>query len=167
MTRGSGAPGAGTAQKRVPFPASMGGPRYEQTPASASRLVALSHDLVGALDLEGRLVWANPAWEVVLGRDPAQLRFSWTGPTIVGADERDLRRRAHVRLDYNGQSDEVDDWIANMRSNGMLVGTVEQVADQIAALEQVGCSRWYFQFVPIDDHGMLELIANQLAPRLA
>jgi F420-dependent oxidoreductase-like protein len=102
-----------------------------------------------------------------IGRDPAQLRFSWTGPTIVGADERDLRRRAHVRLDYNGQSDEVDDWIANMRSNGMLVGTVEQVADQIAALEQVGCSRWYFQFVPIDDHGMLELIANQLAPRLA
>jgi PAS domain S-box-containing protein len=51
----------------------MGAPKYQQTPASAGRLFALSHDLMGALDLEGRLVWANPAWEVVLGRDPAEL----------------------------------------------------------------------------------------------
>ena len=51
----------------------MSGPRYQQTAASASRLVALSHDLVGALDHEGRLVWANPAWEAVLGLDPAEL----------------------------------------------------------------------------------------------
>ena len=51
----------------------MGRPRYQQTPASAGRLFALSHDLMGALDLDGRLVWTNPAWEVVLGRDPAEL----------------------------------------------------------------------------------------------
>ena len=51
----------------------MGRPRYPQTPASAGRLFALSHHLMGALDLEGRIVWANPAWEVVLGRDPAAL----------------------------------------------------------------------------------------------
>jgi len=51
----------------------MGRPRYQQTPASAGRLFALSHDLMGALDLDGRLVWANPAWEVVVGRDPAAL----------------------------------------------------------------------------------------------
>ena len=49
----------------------MGGPRHEQAPASANRLVTLSHDLVGALDFEGRLVWANPAWEVVLPGDGA------------------------------------------------------------------------------------------------
>jgi PAS domain S-box-containing protein len=49
------------------------GPSYEQTPASASRLFALSHDLMGALDLEGRLVWTNPAWERVLGRSSDEL----------------------------------------------------------------------------------------------
>jgi PAS domain S-box-containing protein len=54
----------------------MSGPRYQQTPASAGRLFALSHDLMGALDLQGRLVWANPAWELVLGRDPAELAGS-------------------------------------------------------------------------------------------
>jgi alkanesulfonate monooxygenase SsuD/methylene tetrahydromethanopterin reductase-like flavin-dependent oxidoreductase (luciferase family) len=102
-----------------------------------------------------------------IGRDPADLRYTWTGPTIVGSDERDLRRRAHRRLDYSGQSDAVDDWITSMRSAGKLIGTVDQVAEQVAALERVGCSRWYFQFIPIDDDGMLELIASELAPRLA
>jgi PAS domain S-box-containing protein len=51
----------------------MGGSRYQQTPASAGRLVALSHDLMGAIDLEGRLVWVNPAWNVLLGYEPESL----------------------------------------------------------------------------------------------
>src|SRR5215210_6841876 len=51
----------------------MGARRYQQTPASAGRLFALSHDLMGALDLEGRLVWTNPAWEHLLGRPSAEL----------------------------------------------------------------------------------------------
>jgi PAS domain S-box-containing protein len=47
----------------------MSRPRYQQTAASASRLVALSHDLMGAIDREGRLVWVNPAWTVLLGHE--------------------------------------------------------------------------------------------------
>jgi len=68
----------------------MGGPRHEQAPASANRLVTLSHDLVGALDVEGRLVWVNPAWEVVLGHDPAQL----TGASYLDLVHPDDRGRA-------------------------------------------------------------------------
>ncbi len=68
----------------------MGAPKYQQTPASAGRLFALSHDLMGALDLEGRLVWANPAWEVVLGRDPAEL----TGTSYLDLLHPDDRERA-------------------------------------------------------------------------
>jgi PAS domain S-box-containing protein len=68
----------------------MGGPRYQQTPASAARLFALTHDLMGALDLEGRLVWANPAWELVLGRDPAEL----TGSSYLELLHPDDRTRA-------------------------------------------------------------------------
>ena len=102
-----------------------------------------------------------------IGRDPAELRFSWAGPTIVGTDERDVRRRSQRRLDYNGQSDEVGGWIDSMRSHGMFIGTVDQVAEQIAELKGVGCSRWYFQLVPVEDDGMLELIASELAPKCA
>src|SRR5688572_24361513 len=70
----------------------MGGPRYEQTPASASRLFALSHDLMGALDLAGRIVWANPAWHTVLGHDPAELR----GTVYVDLMHPEDRERARA-----------------------------------------------------------------------
>jgi PAS domain S-box-containing protein len=36
-------------------------------PEAAARLFALSHDLMGAIDRDGRLVWTNPAWEEALG----------------------------------------------------------------------------------------------------
>jgi PAS domain S-box-containing protein len=36
-------------------------------PDAAARLFALSHDLMGAIDRDGRLVWTNPAWEATLG----------------------------------------------------------------------------------------------------
>jgi PAS domain S-box-containing protein len=42
-------------------------------PAAAARLVALSHDLMGALDGRGRFVWTNPAWKEVLGWEPEEL----------------------------------------------------------------------------------------------
>jgi alkanesulfonate monooxygenase len=100
-----------------------------------------------------------------VGRDPSAIRFSWAGPTIVGADAADLRRRSQRRLDYNNQQDAVGDWIESMRSHGMFIGTIQQVADQIRALQAVGCTRWHLQLVPVDDDGMLDLIAGDLAPR--
>ena len=102
-----------------------------------------------------------------IGRDPATVCFSWTSPTIVGTDEADVQRRSQRRLNYTNQRDEVGGWIARMRSYGMLVGTVDQVAEQIKALQQAGCSRWYLDLVPVEDDGMLELIAGELAPKCA
>jgi F420-dependent oxidoreductase-like protein len=100
-----------------------------------------------------------------VGRDPSQIRFTWAGPTIVGTDQRDLRRRSQLRLDYNNQKDDVGEWIESMRSHGMFIGTIDQVAAQINELKSVGCTRWHLQLVPVDDDGMLEIIANHLAPR--
>jgi PAS domain S-box-containing protein len=41
-------------------------------PAAAS-LAALSHDLMAALEPDGRIAWANPAWRRLLGWDPDEL----------------------------------------------------------------------------------------------
>ena len=64
---------------------------------SAARLVALSHDLMCALDLEGLIVWANPAWQRLLGWDPAELAgrpySRWSTPRTASA-----RRAAAVAL---------------------------------------------------------------------
>jgi PAS domain S-box-containing protein len=40
---------------------------------AAARLFALSHDLMGAIDHTGRLVWTNPAWGSTLGWSPEAL----------------------------------------------------------------------------------------------
>src|SRR3954447_20083510 len=52
-------------------------PSTPATEAGAARLVALSHDLMGAVDERGRLVWTNPAWERVLGWPPGALGGSF------------------------------------------------------------------------------------------
>ncbi len=41
--------------------------------AAAEQLVALSHDLMGAVDAGRRLVWTNPAWKALLGWEPEEL----------------------------------------------------------------------------------------------
>jgi alkanesulfonate monooxygenase len=152
-----------------------GGGGTRRTPRLAARF-ADEFNFYGAVELNlasgERKVFALSRQRVLdacreIGRDPGTLRFSWAGPTVVGADEQDLRRRAQIRLDYNGQRDEVGGWIERMRSHGMFVGTVDQVADQIRELAGAGCTRWYLELVPVDDHGMLDLIANELAPRCA
>src|SRR5215218_11185026 len=75
----------------------MGAPRYQQTPASAGRLFALTHDLMGALDLEGRIVWANPAWEVVLGRELAGLEGT-PYLDLLHPDDRERALNVQVEL---------------------------------------------------------------------
>jgi PAS domain S-box-containing protein len=42
-------------------------------PDRAERLAALSADLLGTVDAEGRLVWVNPAWEALLGLTETEL----------------------------------------------------------------------------------------------
>jgi PAS domain S-box-containing protein len=47
----------------------------------AERLATLTHDLLGAVDADRRLVWTNPAWEPVLG---------WSVEELQGASYHDL-----------------------------------------------------------------------------
>jgi alkanesulfonate monooxygenase SsuD/methylene tetrahydromethanopterin reductase-like flavin-dependent oxidoreductase (luciferase family) len=100
------------------------------------------------------------------GRDPDSLVYSIMCPTIVGRDEADLRRRSQTRLDYNGQNDDASEWIRSMQDGGSLVGTLPDVAARMKAVADKGCQRFYLQLVPVDDDGMLELIAEELVPLL-
>ncbi|HEX3245207.1 MAG TPA: TIGR03560 family F420-dependent LLM class oxidoreductase [Chloroflexota bacterium] len=101
------------------------------------------------------------------GRDPDSLVYSVMCPTIVGRDASDLRRRSQRRLDFNGQKDDVGEWIGQMQAGGALVGTPTEVAARLKAMADKGCQRFYLQFVPVDDDGMLEVIAEELPPLLA
>jgi len=161
------APGHPKPVQRPHPPIIIGGGGPKRTPALAARFADELNVFGG-----DKTVFAERRQRVVdacgrIGRDPSELRYSWAGPTLVGADEQDLRRRCQRRLDYNGQTDEVGGWIEGMRSHGMLIGTIDQVAEQIRDLESAGCSRWYFQLIPVDDDGQLEVVAHDLAPKCA
>ena len=161
------APGYPKPAQRPHPPIIIGGGGPRRTPALAARFAdefnVFGGDVGVFVERKQRVVAACEK----IGRDPSSIRFTWAGPTVVGTDERDLRRRSQGRLDYNNQKDDVGEWIESMRSHGMFIGTLEQLAEQIGALKEAGCSRWYFQFVPVDDDGMLEIIVDELAPRCA
>src|SRR5687768_14008844 len=73
-------------------------------PGRAERLAALSADLLGAVDAEGRLAWVNPAWEALLGTPEAEL-LGTPYLELVHPDDRD-RVAAFARRLARGEAGE-------------------------------------------------------------
>jgi PAS domain S-box-containing protein len=65
--------------------------------AAAEQLVALSHDLMGAVDAGRRLVWTNPAWKDVLGWEPDELA-GVVYSDLLHPDDRDAAAAAERAL---------------------------------------------------------------------
>jgi len=152
-----------TNRQHPPFAIAAGGP--SRTPRLAAQF-GDEFNVFGGLNTfntrKARLLEACAA----IGRDPSTIKLTMAGCTVVGTDEADLRRRAQIRLDHNNEKVDVNEWIKNMQGDGWLVGTVDQVAEQVKALKAAGAERIYFQIVPVDDHGMLDIIANELASKV-
>ncbi len=159
------APGYPKPIQRPRVPIVIGGGGAKRTPRLAAQF-GDEFNVFGGINTfntrKARLLEACAA----IGRDPSTIKLTMAGCTVVGTDMDDVRRRAQIRLDHNNQKDNVDEWIASMRGDGWLVGTVDQVAEQVNELKAAGAERIYFQIVPVDDHGMLEIIANDLAPKV-
>ncbi|MGA2013909.1 MAG: TIGR03560 family F420-dependent LLM class oxidoreductase [Solirubrobacteraceae bacterium] len=96
------------------------------------------------------------------GRDP--LPFSIMTGVVVGADDAELADRAR-RLGERIGSDPVT-LIADPPP-GWIVGTVDQAAQQLAALRDAGVARVMCQHLLHDDLDALELIGRRLAPVVA
>jgi len=93
------------------------------------------------------------------GRAP--IPFSVMTPVIVGTSEADLRSRATASARFRGMP---EDALIDNPPAGWLVGTVEQVAEQLRALSDVGVSRVLCQHQPHDDLETVEIIGTVLAP---
>jgi F420-dependent oxidoreductase-like protein len=96
------------------------------------------------------------------GREP--IAFSVMTAVIAGADERDLRERvgrvAHARGD-------TADALVTEPPPGWVIGTVEQVAEQLSALREAGVSRVMCQHLAHDDLEFIALLGGELAPLVA
>lgn len=104
-----------------------------------------------------------------IGRNPAEIAHSRMCAFLIGRDPAELRRRGEalqVMLPALGQVD-VGALPKVLRERGWLVGTPEQVVEQIQELAGAGCERIMFQHHNQTDFEVLELIAREIMPAVA
>lgn len=83
-------------------------------------------------------------------RPPKDVHRSLMTGLVFGRDEADLRRKATER----GQSAEA------LRQDGLIVGTINQVVDQLGEYQEAGVQRIMLQWMALDDMDGLEALAH-------
>jgi alkanesulfonate monooxygenase SsuD/methylene tetrahydromethanopterin reductase-like flavin-dependent oxidoreductase (luciferase family) len=96
------------------------------------------------------------------GRAPVPI--SVMTAVITGTDEADLRARATRTALFRGLD---PDEVLRDPPKGWLVGSVEQVAEQMRALGDAGVSRIMCQHLPHDDIEFVELLGRTVGPLVA
>ena len=96
---------------------------------------------------------------VAEGRKPGDVRRSVMVPCQFGFDETDVRRKVEERS--KGKFT-VEDYIAR----GFVVGTGNQMVDQISKFGANGVQRIMLQWIDFDDLDGLEAMANSVIPQL-
>jgi alkanesulfonate monooxygenase SsuD/methylene tetrahydromethanopterin reductase-like flavin-dependent oxidoreductase (luciferase family) len=99
------------------------------------------------------------------GRDPSTIAFSLMTGCLVGATQREFQARAR-RLDMlASQYPRLADYQRRLAVRGV-VGTPEQAADRLGQLAEAGVQRIMLQHLLHDDLELLDLVAEEIAPRL-
>ncbi len=90
------------------------------------------------------------------GRDPQTLRLSAAQVVCCGADEAEFERRA---ANIGRQPDE-------LRQHGA-AGTPDEVVARLEAFSGIGAETVYLQVLDLDDLDHLDLLAQEVLPRVA
>jgi F420-dependent oxidoreductase-like protein len=98
-----------------------------------------------------------------IGRDPTTLRRSMMLPFAIGKGDASVQRHvdAHRRT-FNDLPADAADWSAA----GFLVGTPDQIVEQVGERVEAGVSRFMLQQNALDDLESIELLASDVLPRV-
>lgn len=139
-----------------PVPVIVGGGGPKRTPALAARYATefnigfVPEDVVAE-----KFAVVRAACEDI-GRDPATLKFSVALPTIVGADDAAIERRAAAIGQTRAQFD----------NGANLIGRAEQIAEKVERLRALGAERVYFQLLDLRDIDHADEVGIELLPLL-
>jgi F420-dependent oxidoreductase-like protein len=100
------------------------------------------------------------------GRDPGTMRFSMMTGFLVGADRAEARERMRRVLARSGRDEDPEEAL-QARANHWVVGSVEQAAEKLRALEEAGLDGVMLQHQDHTDLEAVELIGRKLVPALA
>ena len=102
------------------------------------------------------------------GRDPGEINRSFQCGYLVGRDEKELlERAAAIREVIPRYRDMKPAEVVEAARTSWLVGTPEEIADQLRPYIELGLNRWHVQHFLLDDDGGLELLMEGVAPRIA
>lgn len=103
-----------------------------------------------------------------IGRDPSTLRYSVMTPYLVGRDRDELRERVlglqQVLPRLRGL--DPDAALTKLRESA-LVGTPEEIAEQMRKFARPGTDLFMLQHFLLDDRDALQLLAEELIPAVA
>ncbi len=136
-------------------PVLVGGLGKRRTPALAARYADEFNLPFVSVDATREQLGRVHAACAEIGRDHEELVYSNALVLCCGRDEQEVRRRAEA---IGRDADE-------LRENG-LAGTPAEVVDRIGRYAEVGAQRIYLQTLDLDDLDHLELVANEVMPKI-
>ena len=102
-----------------------------------------------------------------LGRDPGTIRRSMMIFGAVGATEQDVERGLERLAPGRGGDGGSAELRQRLRGRGMLVGTTDEVVEQLGRLADVGVQEVQVQHLDFDSDDVPAFLAEEVAPRVA
>ncbi len=103
-----------------------------------------------------------------IGRDPHSVRRSVMTSYLIGRDRSELRDRARQIGEVVPRYKDVDpDDVLKTAAENWLVGTPEEVAEQIREKAVLGIDLFMLQHFLLDDRDALELLSTEVMPAIA
>ena len=142
-------------QTRMPVIVGGGGPR--RTPAVAARFATeFNIGFVPEPTVAEKFAGVRAACEAI-GRDPRTLKLSVATPTLAGASEADVARRAATL------GRDLDEYRGN---GGNVAGGRAEITAKVERLQALGAERVYFQLMDMSDLEQLEYLGSEVLPHL-
>ena len=136
-------------------PIIVGGAGKKRTPALAARYADEFNTPFAKIEDVAAMFSRVREAAAQIGRT-APPAFSAAAVLCVGRDDAEVARRAAA----------IGRDVSEMRDNGGIVGTPDQVVDILGRYAQAGASRMYLQTLDLSDLDHVELVASAVAPQL-
>src|SRR4051812_9044497 len=110
--------------------------------------------------------FVSPEEAAAIREKTRPLRFSVMTSCLVGATHDDALERAQALYSVRPRDLSFDEWLARFRER-TVIGSVDEVAEQLREYERAGCDRVMLQHLLHRDLESVRVIGRELAPALA
>ncbi len=152
----AGSPALPKPTQRPHPPIIVGGHGAKRTPQLAARYAAEFNIPFSPIDVAEKQYQRVADAVAAAGRPADSMVYSSAFVLCAGRNEREVARRAAA----------IGRDLDELRSNSPLVGTPDEIVDNLGPWKQLGVQRVYTQLLNLSDLAHLELLASKVMPQL-